>query len=602
MQTTHMPKNKRLNSLHAPFVIIGACLLLLAGAVSSGPFSTAQVRRIKAPVKPTLPDADRHQNGKVFLEHADSLVMDEKINPDRMVLYGNVAFRKADMFMYCDSAYFYDKSNSLEAFGNVRMVQGDTLAVYGAELRYNGMTEHAVLYGGNSSKARLVNRDVQLETDIFNYDMRREVGYYEVGGVLTDKLNRLTSVEGEYHPATKDAFFYYDVKLTSPRGNDTLRMTTDSLTYNTATHISRLIAPTLITSKDGRIESSSGMYNTDNGQADLYSRSTVYTNKGNSLTGDTLFFDRNTSIGEAFGNMVLIDTVNKATLKGDYGFYDEIRDSAFVTGNALALEYSRKDTLYLHGDTINAYRFLTDSTRVTNAFHRVRFYRVDVQGLCDSLSLTERDSTVYMYRHPLVWSGERQIYGNLIQIHLNDSTVDWARLPDFGIMGEHVAEDCYNQLSGLDMQAWFADTTITRLYIEGNVQVLMFPMENDSTYNKFAYAESSFLDASFAGNKIEKVIMWPETTGYVTPLYLAKRSSYYLPQFRWYGDFRPMAPDEVLDYPPGMDALFAAPEPGGRRRSGTRPTSRVPDEAEGGVSDDSIEPPHPTTTEPESYE
>ncbi len=571
-----MDKIKKLNirhntRRHAPLTAVGACLLLLLTALMP---SLAQ-NKVVPPIKPIIPTADRNQPGKVFLEKADSLVMNERVSTDYMTLYGNVMFRKGGMFMYCDSAHFYEKSNSLDAFGNVRMEQGDTLFVYGDELNYNGMTEQAVLYGGTGRKARLINRDVKLETDIFHYDMKASVGYYDVGGKLSDKLNTLTSVEGYYYPNTKDAFFYYNVHLFSPRQNDTLQMFTDSLTYNTATNVAQLIARTRIINRDGTILSSSGDYNTRTGVADLYSRSTVITNKGNTLTGDTLFYDRQSGIGEAFGNMILTDTVNKADLFGDYGYYNETRDSAFVTGNALAKEYSKKDTLYLHGDTINAYRDFIDSTRVTNAFHRVRFYRVDVQGLCDSLSLTERDSILHMYDHPMIWSDQRQIYGNVIDIHLNDSTVDRARLPEFGIMGEHVAEDCFNQLAGNDMTAWFCDSTITRLYVEGNVQVIMFPMENDSTYNKYAFAESSFLDAYFTEGEIDHVKMWPETTGNVVPLYLAKRSAYSLPQFKWYGDeLRPMAPDEVMDYPPGMDALFSSPSPGTRRKRGAAPQAQ----------------------------
>ncbi len=105
------------------------------------------------------------------------------------------------------------------------------------------------------------------------------------------------------------------------------------------------------------------------------------------------------------------------------------------------------------------------------------------------------------------------------------------------------------------MTVWMADSTISRLYAEGNVQTIMFPMENDSTYNKFSYTESSYMDAYFEDNTLRRLIMWPETTGKVTPLYLAKRNSYYLPKFRWYEPLRPMSPAEVFEYPAEMAEL-----------------------------------------------
>ncbi|MDE5650573.1 MAG: hypothetical protein K2I35_06140, partial [Duncaniella sp.] len=269
---------------------------------------------------------------------------------------------------------------------------------------------------------------------------------------------------------------------------------------------------------------------------------------------DTLFYNRDKGFGEAFGNMILTDSANRSTLIGDYGFYDELKDSAFVTGNALAMEYSKADTLYLHGDTITAY-MQPDSTKVTNAFRRVRFFRNDIQGLCDSMSIVERDSIMYMYYHPIIWNGDKQIVGNVVYVHFTDSTSDWARLPESGVVGQHIGEDCYNQLTGSDMTAWFNDTTLRRLYVEGNVQVIMFPMENDSTYNKFSYTESSYMDAFFENGEVDRIIMWPETTGKVRPLYLSKARDYFLPVFRWFGPLRPMAPDEVFDYPPEMEDL-----------------------------------------------
>ncbi len=508
----------------------------------------------KPVIRPTVPDANPHEPGKVILLHADRLLHNEAIDSGIQILVGNVRIRKEDMFMFCDSARLNEGTGSFDAFNNVRMEQGDTLFVYSDELYYDGTEELAELRAYPGKKVRLINRDVSLTTDVFFYDLYEDVGYYQTGGTLRDKQNTLNSLQGYYYPATKDAFFYLNVDLMGPRPNDTLRMYTDSLTYNTDTRVAQLMCPTRIINKDGEINSSSGFYDTNLGLADLYNRSMVHTRRGNTLTGDTLFYDRDKGFGEAFGNMIMTDSANQSAIHGDYGFYDELKDSAFVTGNALAMEYSSTDTLYLHGDTITAY-MLPDSTKVTNAFRRVRFFRTDLQGLCDSMSIVERDSIMYMYYHPVIWNGDKQIVGNVVYVHFNDSTTDWARLPETGVVAQHIGEDCYNQLTGADMTAWFNDTTLRRLYVEGNVQTIMFPMENDSTYNKFSYTESSYMDAHFKNGEIDSIKMWPETTGKVTPLYLAKRSSYFLPVFRWFEPLRPMAPDEVFDYPPEMDDL-----------------------------------------------
>lgn len=547
------------------------CVILLTLPVIVSSIAAERKIKPRAPhvrIAPTVPAANRYQEGKVFLEHADLLHYEkipvaedaEEIPEQYQVLNGNVVMRKGDMFMYCDSAYFYEESNSFDAFGNVRMEQGDTLFVYADELNYDGASELAILYADFGKKVRLINKDVKLETDVFNYDMLNEVGYYTNGGVLTDKQNKLTSVAGEYHPNTKDAYFNYNVHLRSLQNADTLHIYTDSLDYNTATHIAKIVSKSEIVNSDGVIYSTSGIYNTDTGVGDLYKRSLVVTKRGSTLTGDTLFYDRTKGFGEAFGGVIVTDSVRQVSLHGEYGFYDEIADSAFVTIRALAKEYSRGDTLYLHGDTINAYTE-PDSTKVTNAFHRVRFYRSDMQGICDSLSMTDRDSIMYMYRHPVVWSDERQIFGNVIYLHLNDSTIDWARLPQFGFTAEHIAEDCYNQLSGTDLTAWFNDSTLRRLYVEGNVQLIMFQMENDSTYNKYVQTESSYMDSYYDHNTVDSIHFWPETTTKVVPLYLARKNSYFLPKFAWYEDLRPWSPEDVFNVPQAMIDLINSADP-----------------------------------------
>ena len=220
----------------------------------------------------------------------------------------------------------------------------------------------------------------------------------------------------------------------------------------------------------------------------------------------------------------------------------------------------------MHGDTIKAYRLPNDTSHVITAYPRVRFWRVDMQGLCDSLSFQEKDSMMYMMRHPIVWNDKRQVFGNVINVHFNDSTVDWAKLPDFGFVAEHIDEEFYNQLSGKEMIAYFDNGDLRRLDVSGNVESIMLPQENDSTYNKMINSESSFMIGEFRENKLEKLTMWPEVTGTVIPLYLARKSIYYLSNFKWYESLRPKDKDDIFNIPPEMEALLKEPDPSVRKR------------------------------------
>ncbi|MBE6318310.1 MAG: hypothetical protein E7081_04995 [Bacteroidales bacterium] len=561
----------------------------------------SQNKEKKIVVKPSIHKENRANRGKVFLEKADSLLKHSSDN--FIILHGKteqVKFRHGEMFMTCDSAYFFDQENSFNAYGNVHMWQGDTLHVYADSVNYLGDEEHAILYAYDGNTVKLINRDVKLETDIFEYDLKQELGFYTTGGIMTDKQNRLESIEGDYSPATKQANFYGNVYLRNNSNGKISEIFSESLhyntftkiaeidthatiisdgstintynaDYNTNTHIARLKSPSTITNKDGTIYTDDGDYNTNTKIANLYAHSKVKTKDNKVLEGDTLFYDRNNGYGEAYGNMILTDFERKTMLKGDYGYYNEVIDSVFVTGNALAMEYSKGDTLYMHGDTIRGFRIITevtpmktdtiqsiafDTTHLIVANPRVRIFRSDLQGVCDSMTFRQQDSLLIMNKYPIIWSGQRQIFGNIIEIHFNDSTANWARLPEFGFAAEEIEDGFFNQLSGKEMFATFEDENLKTLNINGNVQAIYLPLESDSTYNKIVNIESSFLEAHFNKQNLERCKIWSQSNGTVTPLYLAKKSLYYLPQFKWYESIRPKYPMDVFNVSSEMEELL----------------------------------------------
>ena len=542
-------------------VLIAFVVLALPALMALVPHS-----RPVPPIRPQIPDADRSSGNRVFLEQADFL---RKSPGDTfLTVVNNVIFTKGPMIMKCDSAHFFESSESLQAFGNVSMEQGDTLFVYADELDYDGFTEIATLYADPGKKVRLINRDVELKTDVFIYDLAIDLGYYEVGGTLTDPSNTLTSIYGEYVPSTKEANFYTRVHLNSRNQSDTLDIYTDTLYYNTDTHIAQLFSPSEVVNKRGTIYTRLGVYDTDSNRTTLYDRSTIVTAQKQTLTADTIYYDRTAGYGEAFGGMVLTDSVHDAQVLGNYGYYDELADTAFVTGRALIKHYNSEDTLYLHGryirtaalydtttvaaDTIagTPETFRVDTTHVAVIHPAVRFYRSDMQGVCDSLRYTERDSTLRMFIDPVVWSDDQQIFGNVIEMQLNDSTIKRAILPDQAFAAQRIEGPHFQQLSGKEMVADFIDGQIHRLDVNGNVEIIMYPEENDSTINKIVNAESSFMTVIFKGQATDSIRMWPKTTGTVTPLFLARKSLYYLPKFKWFEDLRPLNKDDIFSKEP----------------------------------------------------
>ncbi len=498
-------------------------VLLLVGTAWGLPQTEASqvVQRTIAPTQ--------QKKEKVYLLHADSLTFDAEQSADYRVLHGNVQFRKDGMYMYCDSAYFYEANNSLDAFSNVRMEQGDTLFIYGDVLYFDGNEQIARL----RDNVRMENRNVTLFTDSLNYELRPNIGYFFDGGSIVDEENELTSIYGQYSPDTKIASFNYDVVLT----NEKYVIYSDTLTYNTTSKVSYLVGPSTIVSDSNTIETTNGWYDTATDHAMLLDRSLLI-GKNRSLTGDTLYYDRNIGFGEAFGNMHMVDSLQSIIMEGQYGYYNEKTDYTFATDSALVMEYSRRDTLYLHADTLLSF-VEPDSTRIVRAYYGVRFYRIDAQGVCDSMQYVARDTTLTMYGNPIMWSGEQQILGDTIRLFFNDSTIDRAHVINSAFATQLKEQPYYDQMSGMEIKAFFEGGEMRRIETAGNVLSIFFPQESDSTITGMFSADASFLNIFLKDNKMEKMIMWPAVKGKMYPLEMLTPEVMYLPPFKWYGEERP---------------------------------------------------------------
>jgi lipopolysaccharide export system protein LptA len=483
------------------------------------------------------------QKSKVYLLRADKLKKDAQ-HPDAQIVVGNVVFRHDSVYMYCDSAYYYDKINSFEAFSNVRMEQGDTLFLYGDRLYYDGLTQIAQM----RMNVRMENRTTTLLTDSLNYDRIFNLGYFFDGGTMMDDQNVLTSEWGEYSPSTKMSVFYYNVKLENPQ----FTMLSDTLKYSTLTKVANIVGPSDIYSDNNYIYSESGYYDTQTGKADLYQRS-VLTSDSKQLTGDSLFYDRNTGIGEAFSNIVMTDTLNKNMMLGDYGYYNEKLKSAFVTKNAVAIDYSQGDSLFLHADTLsmNTFHLDTDSMyREVKAYHKVRFYRTDVQGVADSLVFSSKDSCLIMYKDPVLWNENQQLLGEQINIYMNDSTIDWAHIINQALSVEQIPVDTtlFNQISGKEIKAYFEDGLMEKVEVIGSVRLVYYPMDSDSLLIGMNVSETSQLDIYLENQQLERMVMSPKSNGTLYPMSQIPLEKSHLDNFVWFDYIRPLNKKDIFNW------------------------------------------------------
>ena len=474
---------------------------------------------------------------KVYLIHSNTLSFDKAVKPDAQILNGDVCFRHDSSYMYCDSAYFFEQTNSLEAFSNVRMEQGDTLFVYGDYLFYDGNTQVAYL----RENVRMENGQVTLFTDSLNYERIPNIGYYFEGGLIVDSLNQLSSFYGQYSPETKLAVFNDSVQVENPD----FTLYSDTLHYDTESKVATILGPSVIVSDSGTIHTSRGWYDTVNNTSLLLDQSQVESGE-KILIGDSIFYNRDTGMGEVYGNMSLIDTAQHVTLQGEYGYYNEQTGYAFATDSARFLEYSQGDTLFLHADTLQM--VTVDSVyREIKAYYGVRFYRIDMQGVCDSMQFNTRDSVLYMYTEPVLWNEQYQLYGDTIAIYMNDSTIEYAHVIQFAFAAQHVDSSYYNQLKGNDLKAYFEGQAVHQIDVAGNAESIFYPLEKDGAKVGMNETKSGFLTIWVKDNKLDKLKIWPSPVGSLTPIPDLKPDQKMLKDFYWFDYLRPKNRDDIYE-------------------------------------------------------
>lgn len=493
-----------------------------------------------------LPQPDQHAKPepeeRIILKHADNLRFNENEMQSAQRLSGNVVLMHKGMTMFCDSAMLYEQSQTFDAFGHVKIVQGDTLTLTGDRLHYDGET----LIAEMRFNVIMTHRNQKLYTDSLYYDRLYNMGYYEEGGKLIDGKNQLTSDWGEYHTDTRQATFNYNVELI----NDRFKLITDTLHYDTQTKWAEVVGASNIYSNADTLYTEHGFYNSDNEQVKLYKRSKAY-GRNRIMEGDTVYYDKKTGVMEAFQNVSCLDEKNKNLLTGDYAWYNELTGEAIATKNALARDFSQgKDTLYFHADTLHMYSYNleTDSAyRVLHAYFHARAYREDVQAVADSMVFHSAQKKITLFRDPIAWSDQRQIVGEEINVYLNDSTIDSVYVDRQALMIEKLDSTHFNQVGAQQMRTYFVKGEVSENRAVGNVMVVNYPLEKDSTIIYQNYVETAEARMFMKDRKLKKI--WaPASHGFFYPIGMAPAERTRLEGFAWFDYIRPISPDDVFKW------------------------------------------------------
>lgn len=444
---------------------------------------------------------------------------------------GNVSFRQDDALLYCDSAYQYVDRNAIEAFSNVRVVQNDTITITGDRGTYNGDTRTARMTGN------VVMRDprMTLTTQELDYDLNRKTAFYSTGGHLTDPENTLDSRRGYYNTATQVFSFRTNVKLVTKD----YTIVNDTLQYNTQTKIAYFFGPTRIIGKDKTLYAEKGTYDSRNRVSNFQQNAKIET-PNYLLGGDRLTYDELRQYGVATGKVSMTAKKDNVVIRGDVGRYWRGQGRVKVYGSPVMRNINARDTMYLAADTlVNVESQSENDPGIVYAYRRVKIWRGDLQGRCDSLTYNRRDSVIYLNNRPILWNQKNQLTADSMEIRLRRQKIDQMRLyANSFIVGQDTLLN-FNQVKGRNMVAYFVDSKLRKVNVLGNAESLYYALENDTATTGLNKAVSANMTMRFADSKLQTISFLTEPDASFIPPHEFKPEDQKLKGFEWLIEQKP---------------------------------------------------------------
>ncbi len=473
---------------------------------------------------------------RVKLKDADVLKSGKK---GEQRLIGNVVFVQNQTTIYCDSAHFYRRQNSVEAFGRVRIVEGDSITITGSRLTYDGDAKTAKLRK-NVIFTKL--KTASLYTDNLDYYRPRNQAYYFNGGKLVDSINILTSRKGYYNASSNLASFKKNVVVTNPD----YTMYSDSLQYNSRTKDIFFVTETTVINKDSsKLVYQGGKYNTITKISDI--RNGVGESEEYTIEGDKYDVDAIRNIAKVRGNVVMTSKKENLIIYGQASDYFKDKGITKVYNKAFVAKVTEdNDTLFMSADTLVSIDNEDEQKKRILAYHNVKIYKTDLQGTADSLEYRAADSTIYFYKDPVLWTEGNQLTADSISMLIQNNTISKMFLVDNAFV---ISQDTllnFNQIKGREMTAEFSGRKISRVIVEGNGESLYFALnEGDKAFMGMNKIICSNITIRFKDGKVNNLSFYVQPEASFIPPHELRKEDKTLKGFEWRGDSKPERGDVV---------------------------------------------------------
>ena len=486
------------------------------------------------------------KTSKIIVENSDFSDINQNEVPDALLLTGNVRVSHDGVVLTCNKAYYFQKENYIKAFGEVQMVQGDTLYLNSKYAEYNGNVKKAFASGN----VLMTSPESTMTTDTIYLDRNIQEAYFNSNATIINKKNTLKSKSGRYYIKEKKYQFLTSVVLTNPE----YTIKSNHLDYFTSQGDSYLKGPSTITGKDNFIYTENGYYNSKKNIGN-FKRKSYIKYKERLIEGDSLYYDRKREFASGTNNVKITDSINKAIIKGHYGEVYKNKDSLYITKHASIRYLIEKDSMFIHAKKI----IVTGKTgeRKVTGYNNVRFFKTDLSGKCDSIHSDQKVALTKLIGKPILWNFESQMTGDIMHLVGNNQTekLDSLKiLKNTFIISKDTLGTGFNQIKGLNLYGKFKENKLYEADVVKNTEVVYF-MRNDKNeligINKNV---SSRINMTMDDkSKVDTITFFDSVDGDIYPEKELPENARKLKGFVWRGDERIKNKEEI--YPPDEEEL-----------------------------------------------
>lgn len=448
---------------------------------------------------------------------------------------GNVKFLHKETLFYCDSAILVKKTNYLEAYGHVKIIDGDSVVITSRELYYDGNTRIARL-----RKDVILTKLAQMQifTDFLNYDRNTAIASYFNNGKIVDSTNVITSGKGYYNTRNNMTSFKTEVIAK----NKDYTMTSDTLVYNTKTGIVYFVSPTTMVDTEG------GVFEYEGGQYRSKQKRSNFTigqveTEDYFLKGRSMHLDDIKGIYTVKGNVEMISKTNDVIITGQSSIYNKSLAVTKIFDMPMLKMINDRDTLFLIADTLISIDSKVEEDKRLLAYSNVRFFNNDIQGIADSMVYNVKDSVISLYRNPVLWSDQNQISADSIRMIVSNKTISEIVMTANSFVVTRDSLGGFNQIKGRNMIAILENQQLKEVNVTGNGESIFYMYDQESGImlglNKIICSD---INLYFVEGRLEDAKFLVNPEGDFIPPHELKPENEYLKGFIWWKEMRPSRP------------------------------------------------------------